>query len=104
MRTTYGEVAKNELKLTIINHTNTFAPRNPSKLFFSQFVLWIARNATYSVTTGQISALCATYCTSYVLKAIEKVQENLEFLGILDILTPTTPNLYIVLASKLKHN
>ena len=44
----------------------------------------------------------ATYCTSYVLKAVERVLKNGQILDFPDILTLTTPNLYTVLASKLK--
>ena len=51
---------------------------------------------------GQITALCSTYCTSYVLKPVDRGLGDGQFFVFYDILTPTTPNLWAVHASKLK--
>ena len=103
---TYAEMraqklTKNEQKSAIIDHTNTFASKNRSKHCQIKILL-IARKATYSVSVGQIGGLCATCCTGYALKSVDRGLQDGHFVGFPVISTPTTPNLYMVFASKLK--
>ena len=80
----------------------TFLHPGISKILSSQFFLRVTWKATYSVSVGQILALCATYCTSHALKPDNMGLKNGQFLSFPDMLTPTISNLLTVLASKLK--
>ena len=93
------KVTKTEQKLTIIDHIY-FCVQKSLKTLSNQIFLRIARKATYSVCVGQISALFTTYCISHALKSVDTGLENGQFLSFPIILTPTTSNLYTVLASK----
>ena len=95
------KLTKNEQKSAIIDHTNTFVSKNRSKHCQIKILL-IARKATYSVSVGQIGGLRATCCTGYALKSVDRGPQDGHFVDFPVILTPTTPNLYMVFASKLK--
>ena len=82
------KITKKGPKLTVIDHNNTFPPRNSSKYCQINF-FWVTRKAIYTVSVGQISALFATYCTSYILKSVGRGIKNGKFPGFPDILGPS---------------
>ena len=61
-------ICKSEgLKVTIIDDTNIFAVQDFLKTLSNQILLLMPKKGIYSVSLWQISALLATYCSSYVL-------------------------------------
>ena len=94
------KVTKNEPKLTIILIIILFRPGIPQNIVKSNF-LWVARKASYSVSVGQISALCAIYYTSYTLKPVDRGIKNGQSPGFPDLLTPATLYKYLY-SSRIK--
>ena len=76
---------------------------NPNQRQFSSgAIVRIPRKASCLVSLAQISILCAIYCRIYALKSLESGLKNGLSLGFPDILAYTAPDLYTILASKLK--
>ena len=96
-----SESAKINQKLAIADHTNTLRPRIPENIVKSILFLNSRKSNLCSLCRPNISFV-STYCTSYALKPVDRGFQISHFLGFPDILTPTTPNLYIVLTSNMK--
>lgn len=90
---------QNEQKLTTIDHGNTFAPRNLSKHF--QIRYFFGEQEKQLIQSLLAKYLLFTYFYLLDIVQFNSGFKNSQFWGS-PILTPTTPNLYTVLASKLK--
>ena len=87
---------KSSLTLTLPTLLSQEIPENVIKLIFI-----VGTKAVYKVSLGQISALCATYCTSYAIEVADRGLKIDEF-GFQDILTGKILNLNTVRTSKSK--
>ena len=87
------KVTQNEQKLTLIDCTNIFMPKGPSKHSQIKFFFELQEKELIQ-TLWAIKTLSATHCTNYALTLVNRGLNNDQFLGFPDINSYNSKSIY----------